>query len=102
MSWLKGIERNKINWGPTIDPEKCTGCGMCLNCGKNVFVYENGKSMVAHYSDCVPGCSTCRSLCEGNAISFPSLKELRQVYKQNEIWKIVKEEMIANGKIPTK
>ena len=100
MAWLAGYDRKKLNWAPTIDASKCTGCGMCMNCGKSVFTWVNGKSVVTNPTACVPGCSTCRSLCEGNAISFPSLRDLREIYKQNEIWKKVKEEMIVGGKIP--
>ncbi|WP_334138800.1 4Fe-4S binding protein [Thermovirga lienii] len=34
MPWLAGYPREKVNWGPTVDREKCIGCGMCINCSK--------------------------------------------------------------------
>jgi len=44
MSWFAGVAREEIDWGPTIDPEKCVSCGLCLNCGKEVFDWVDGKS----------------------------------------------------------
>jgi len=33
-----GVPREKINWYPVIDYEKCIGCGMCAaGCGRNVY-----------------------------------------------------------------
>ena len=37
MAWLTGYPREKVDWFPTIDPEKCVKCGMCMNCGQSVF-----------------------------------------------------------------
>jgi len=37
MAWLVGYPRDKIDWFPTIDSEKCKKCAMCMNCGKKVF-----------------------------------------------------------------
>jgi len=57
------------------------------------------KALAVRPGDCVVGCSTCRNLCRGNAISFPDLKELRKFYVKNRIWDRVKEELVAQGKI---
>lgn len=100
MPWLAGIPRDQVDWGPTIDPDKCCGCGMCMNCGKKVFEWRDGKSVVARYNDCVVGCSTCGNLCQSRAISFPDIEQVRAVYKKHRVWKAVKRALIEEGKIP--
>jgi ferredoxin len=42
MPWLVGYPRDKIPWYPTVDQSKCIGCGVCLNCGRNVFAWQGG------------------------------------------------------------
>lgn len=34
MAWQVDYQREKINWPPTVNLNKCTKCGMCMNCGK--------------------------------------------------------------------
>lgn len=63
MPWFAGVSRSEIDWGPTIDPKKCVSCGVCLNCGKSVFAWVDGKSSVESRGDCVVGCMTCGNLC---------------------------------------
>ena len=99
MPWFAGVDRKEINWGPTIDPEKCVSCGMCMNCGKKVFDWVDGKSVVARYDDCVTGCSTCGNLCLGDAITFPPIEDLRKVYKHHKVWTHVKNKLIEEGKL---
>jgi len=99
MPWFAGIARSEIDWGPTIEPEKCVSSGLCLNCGKNVFEWVDGKSSVARRDDCVVGCMTCGNLCQGCAISFPSLDDLHKFYRDHRVWKSVKAAMLAAGKI---
>ncbi len=99
MAWIAGYPREKVNWGPTVDPEKCIGCGMCLNCGKKVFEWKDGKSVVVRYFDCQVGCNTCGNLCPAKAISFPELEDLRALYMREGIWAKVREQMIQEGKI---
>ncbi len=100
MPWFVGYPREKINWGPTIDDKKCVGCGLCLNCGKKVFGWRDGKAIVENYEECVVGCSTCGNLCAGKAISFPSLELIRDIYKKEGIWAKVKQKMVEDGQIP--
>ncbi len=100
MPWFAGVSRKDIDWGPTIDAKKCVGCGVCLNCGKNVFEWEEEKSVVARRDDCVVGCMTCANLCQGRCISFPPLEDLHRFYKDNHVWNQVKKAMTAEGKIP--
>jgi len=99
VPWYAGISREEINWGPTIDPKKCVSCGICMNCGKKVFDWVDGKSVVARPSDCVVGCTSCGNLCQGNAISFPPLADLRKFYRDHHIWTHVKEALIEQGVI---
>lgn len=99
MPWLTGYPRDKINWGPTIVAAKCVGCGMCMNCGKGVFEWRDGKAWVARYNDCVVGCTTCARLCLGQAITFPPFDPVRETYRREGIWGKVKESLIREGKI---
>jgi ferredoxin len=51
MAWLTGFPREKIEWYPTIDPKKCVKCGMCLNCGRNVYDWtKDGAKVVRPYN----------------------------------------------------
>jgi len=100
MGWLEGYPREKIDWSPRVDLEKCVKCGMCMNCGKKVFDWEEDGPHVVRPYQCVVGCTTCANLCLGNAISFPDLEEnVRSIYKRESIWAKVKEELKNKGKI---
>jgi len=48
MAWLAGFPRENINWHPTIDPDKCVKCGMCMNCGQKVYKWTEEGPVVAH------------------------------------------------------
>jgi NAD-dependent dihydropyrimidine dehydrogenase PreA subunit len=100
MAWLFGYPRDKVNWYPTIVEEKCVSCGMCMNCGKKVYEWVDGKPKVVRPNECVVGCSTCANLCQGSAIRFPRVKEIRTLYEQNKIWDAVKKDLIEKGVIP--
>ncbi len=102
MPWFAGISRDRIPWGPTIDPKKCVKCGMCMNCGKNVYDWTPDGPVVARPSNCVVGCTTCGNLCLGNAISFPDLGAIREIYRREKIWSKVKNALIEEGKIPSR
>ena len=99
MAWLIGFPREKVNWSPNIDSEKCVKCGMCMNCGKNVYDWNEHGPDVARPDSCVVGCATCANLCLGNAISFPDISELWALYKKENIWAKVKEDLKQIGKI---
>ncbi len=99
MAWLTGYPREEIGWFPTIDSEKCVKCGMCMNCGKNVYDWTENGAKVARPFDCVVGCTTCANLCLGNAISFPEIDVVRETYKKQGIWAKVKKQLQAEGKL---
>ena len=70
-------------WFPIIFSDKCDGCAKtgkprCVEfCPNDVFVFQNGKAVVANPANCgkncgTPNCSACAPLCHNRAISFPS------------------------------
>ncbi len=74
-SW-HGVPREKIDWHPTVDPAKCTGCGACVvTCSekRNVFGYDRvkRKAFVLYPDNCMVGCNNCQVGCLWDAISFP-------------------------------
>jgi NAD-dependent dihydropyrimidine dehydrogenase PreA subunit len=79
MGRFGDLPREKIPWFPTIDFDKCAGCKECFNfCGNGVFEWdeENNKPKIIKRYNCVIGCSACANLCSGDAIKFPTKKEL--------------------------
>jgi len=99
MPWLSGYPREKVEWYPTIDPEKCVKCGMCMNCGKSVFDWTEDGAVVARPYACVVGCTTCANLCMANAITFPEVGDIRKLYEQEGIWAKVKDQLEKEGKL---
>jgi len=82
---LESIPREKIPWYPTIDTDACIGDKECINfCKNNVFEWdeERNVSVVKNPFNCVVGCSACSKICPAEAISFPSLSELREFIKK--------------------
>ncbi len=71
--------RPTFEWGPTIDEQLCNGCRTCADfCHKGVFEERDGKVWVVVKTNCVPGCSHCGSLCEQDAISFPTVEDIKR------------------------
>jgi len=99
MAWLTGYPREKVEWFPTIDSNKCVKCSMCLNCGKNVYDWTEKGAIVARPTQCVVGCTTCANLCLGNAITFQNIAEIRALYKKEGIWAKVKKQLKDEGKL---
>jgi NAD-dependent dihydropyrimidine dehydrogenase PreA subunit len=71
-----GMKRSDIKWYPIIDPNKCTGCGLCVvTCGekRNVFGYDisQHKAVVLFPNNCMVGCNNCQVSCLWKAISYP-------------------------------
>lgn len=77
--------RPLIEWGPTVDEESCTGCGTCIDfCHQDVYRWsaDEARVEVAHKTNCVTGCSHCGTLCEVEAISFPTVEDIRRARRE--------------------
>ena len=91
-----GIPREKINWNPEVDKERCIGCGMCVtSCGRNVFDFDikKNKAVVARPLQCMVGCTSCEVWCIYNAISFPDKQYIKELIKKKGVLKIAKKEL---------
>ena len=91
-----GIERDKIDWNPNINKEKCIGCGLCVtSCGREVFDFdkEKNKSVVARPNNCMVGCTSCETWCIFNAINFPDKQYIKDLIKKKGLLKITKKEL---------
>lgn len=74
------LDRKKIPWYPTVDEERCSGCGICVHyCPHDVYILEESVSHVASPYECVVGCSNCEKECPEGAISFPDIREVRKL-----------------------
>jgi NAD-dependent dihydropyrimidine dehydrogenase PreA subunit len=85
MGIFGNLPREKIPWFPTIDFDKCVGCKECFNfCYNGVYEWdeENNKPRVVQPYNCVIGCSACAKLCAGEAITFPTRKELIDIFNK--------------------
>lgn len=61
---------------PTIDLEKCTGCGVCVdNClaDLDVLTILDGKAGVKDADECIE-CGTCIEFCDEKAITLDTLE----------------------------
>lgn len=93
------IPREEIEWYPTVVAERCIGCGLCVtSCGRGVFAfdYETNKAVVANPLQCMVGCSTCGTICDRDAIEFPSQGYVRHLIKQKKILRQAKQVLREN------
>jgi ferredoxin len=80
-----GIPREMIPWAPTIDLERCIGCGDCRDfCPNNVFLLDevDQKMLIESPNNCVPMCDRCVTSCPNEAISFPDKEEMKKLLQQ--------------------
>ncbi len=85
-----GIPREEIHWSPTVVPERCIGCGLCVtSCGRKVyqFDYERNVAVVANPLNCMVGCSTCATVCPHEAIEFPSRGYIQDLIRKRRVVK---------------
>jgi ferredoxin len=83
----EGIPRNKIDWHPIINYEKCVSCGKCVDfCHVKSFGYEdiNGKkkTIVQNLNACVVLCRGCEDICPVGAITHPSEEETQKLIEK--------------------
>ncbi|TFG06215.1 MAG: 4Fe-4S dicluster domain-containing protein [Promethearchaeota archaeon] len=63
------------NYFAEINPESCTGCGMCVNtCQMDALFLEDGISKVNH-DRCI-GCGNCVAICPEEAINLARKEEI--------------------------
>jgi NAD-dependent dihydropyrimidine dehydrogenase PreA subunit len=72
-----------IQWFPTIDYEKCIGCGKCVEyCTLGAFELEQKegckKPVVKNPNNCVVLCTGCDGICPAGAIKHQSKKTTRE------------------------
>jgi len=82
---LTPIPREKIPWYPTVQTDICTADQECINfCKNDVFEWdeENGHPIVKNPFNCVVGCSACAEICPAEAITFPTMDEMRAVVRK--------------------
>ena len=79
----KQVPREDIPWYPSIDKEKCTECGICVEfCKHGVYATVDEKSEVVNPYNCIVGCKGCENQCPEQAISFPSMKDISELLKK--------------------
>ncbi|MBE6831514.1 MAG: ferredoxin family protein [Ruminococcaceae bacterium] len=90
-----GVQREKIDWSPRIDYDKCNNCMECVKfCPHNVYeVNEDAerKLIVKNPNNCVVFCRACGKACGLDAIDFPNktettahIKAIRKEAGENE------------------
>lgn len=84
-----GVPREKIDWSPRIEYDKCNYCMECVKfCPHNVFEVneENDiKFIVKHPENCVVFCRACSKTCGLDAIDFPSKTETTKIIKKTRM-----------------
>jgi NAD-dependent dihydropyrimidine dehydrogenase PreA subunit len=60
-------------FNPTVDQEKCNGCGECVEiCPVAVYELQDEKSVPVNAEECT-GCESCIEVCEQDAISIEEI-----------------------------
>ena len=57
-------------WKVTVDKDKCTGCGECVDsCPGEVYELVDGKAVPINEDEC-HGCHTCEAVCPEDACNI--------------------------------
>lgn len=90
-----GVERNLIDWKPTIDYSKCNYCMDCVEfCPHKVFEvrdHDEIRLIVKNPHNCVVFCRACSKTCGPDALSFPDKNFTTQRIKE------IRKEMESHG-----
>ena len=73
-----GVERDLIDWYPSIEYAKCNDCKDCVSfCAHDVYEVVGGKVQVKNPRNCVVFCQACLKMCpvEG-AMNFQNKKDV--------------------------
>ncbi|MCD6106690.1 MAG: ferredoxin family protein [Caldisericaceae bacterium] len=93
-----GILREEIPWYPTVNEEKCIGCGLCfVTCGRDVYEMADKKAKVINPYNCMVGCTTCETVCPVGAITFPSKEMIQRIEKEYAVLRYVQKEKEIKG-----
>ncbi len=58
-----------MGWKITVDVDKCTGDGECVDvCPVEVFELQDGKAVAVNEEECL-GCESCVEVCETGALT---------------------------------
>lgn len=93
QAW-QGIPRNEIDWHPSIVPDKCVGCGLCVtSCGRGVYAFDFdvNKPVVVAPSMCMVGCTSCATNCIEDAIVFPPRAQIRDLIRHRKVLRHAKD-----------
>jgi CDP-4-dehydro-6-deoxyglucose reductase len=94
------IPRKEIDWHPTVEPELCIGCGICvLGCGPGVYMFSYRKNIpvVAFPLRCKVGCTTCANTCPVHAIGFPPLTYVHTLIKKRQVISVSRKELASKA-----
>lgn len=91
-STFMGVPREKIDWSPRLDYEKCNFCMECFKfCPHKVYEKNENdekKLVVKNPNNCVVFCRACGKTCGLDALSFPdktaTTKKIKEIRKELE------------------
>ena len=90
-----GVPRNRIDWSPRIDYDKCNYCMECVKfCPHKVYEVrenEDKKLVVKNPDNCVVFCRACGKTCGVDALSFPDKVEVTGKIKE------IRKEIMSHG-----
>lgn len=90
-----GVPRDRIDWSPRIDYDKCNYCMECVKfCPHRVYEVrenEDKKLVVKNPDNCVVFCRACGKTCGVDALSFPDKVEVIGKIKE------IRKEIMGHG-----